>query len=182
MLGPMEYRSGVGIVLMNHLGLVFVGHRKDDRSPAWQMPQGGLRRGEAPEQATLRELSEELGTDKAAIISSCSQWLCYDYPKASPPRRALQFRGQRLKWFLLRFTGHDQDISVATTHPEFSSWRWMSPEDVIANVISFKRDNYRAVMRHFAPLLGHPENDTTPLPPFLVKPNRQQDDHTVNPR
>jgi putative (di)nucleoside polyphosphate hydrolase len=176
MHGPTGYRSGVGIVLMNRQGLIFAGHRKDGRIPPWQMPQGGLQPGEAPEQAALRELSEELGTDQATIVSFCPHWLCYDYPKATSTRRAMQFRGQRHKWFLMRFTGRDQDISIATQHAEFSSWRWMSPDDVIANVISFKRDIYQAVMQHFSPILGRPRDDAAAIPPFLIAPSRQQDD------
>ncbi len=175
MHGPTGYRSGVGIVLMNRQGLIFAGHRKDGRMPPWQMPQGGMQPGEAPEQAVLRELSEELGTDRVSIIGSCPHWLCYDYPKSTATRRALQFRGQRHKWFLLRFIGRDQDISIATEHAEFSAWRWMSPDEVVANVITFKRDIYRAVMQHFAPILGRSAQQA-PISPFLIAPSRQQDD------
>jgi len=173
---PIGYRSGVGIVLMNRQGFVCVGHRNDGRLPPWQMPQGGMQPGEPPEQAALRELSEELGTDKAAIIGSCPHWLCYDYPEAASTKRAQQFRGQRHKWFLLRFTGDDRDITIATRHAEFSSWCWMSPDEVVANVISFKRNIYRAVMQHFSPILGHSRLGIAPIPSALISPSRQQDD------
>lgn len=177
MHGPTGYRSGIGIVLMNHRGQVLAGHRKDDRTPPWQMPQGGMQPGEPPERAALRELKEELGTDRASIIATCPHWLCYDYPKATSTKRALLFRGQRHKWFLMRFTGEEQDIVVNTEHPEFSSWRWMSPDEIVANVISFKRDVYRVVMQQFAPFFGKMTEgrQAAPIPPFLITPSRQHD-------
>ncbi|PKU21587.1 RNA pyrophosphohydrolase [Telmatospirillum siberiense] len=177
MHGPTGYRSGIGIVLMNRQGRVFVGHRKDGRDPPWQMPQGGMQPGEPPEQAALRELKEELGTDRAVVIATCPHWLRYDYPKAASTKRALLFRGQRHKWFLMRFTGNDGDIVVETEHPEFSSWRWMAPDEVVANVISFKRDVYRVVMQQFAPFLGHMQDNrqAAPISPVLITPSRQHD-------
>lgn len=176
MHGPTGYRSGVGIVLMNRHGLVFAGHRNDGRMPPWQMPQGGMLPGEPPERAAFRELAEELGTDRAIITASCPYWLCYDYPKATSTKRAMLFRGQRHKWFLMRFTGRDQDIAIASEHAEFSAWCWKSPDEIIANVIAFKQDIYRAVMRHFAPGLGQrTDGRPAPISPFLITPSRQQD-------
>jgi len=154
MHGPTGYRSGVGIVLLNKHGMVFTGHRHDGRRPPWQMPQGGLLAGEAPEQAALRELAEEVGTSKVDIIDSCPSWLRYDYPKGSSTPRARLFRGQEHKWFLMRFTGHDSDINIATAHPEFSDWRWLRPNDVVERVVPFKRDVYRNIMDVFTPTIG----------------------------
>jgi putative (di)nucleoside polyphosphate hydrolase len=139
------------------------------------MPQGGMQPGESPEQAALRELSEELGTQKVVIVDSCPHWLHYDYPNPTSTRRAQMFRGQRHKWFLLRFTGTDGDITVNTRHAEFSTWRWMPPDEVIASVISFKRDIYRAVLGHFSLPLS-PPGHTGPIPRFLITPCRQRDD------
>lgn len=177
MHGPTTYRSGIGIVLINARGLVFAGHRQDGRDPPWQMPQGGMQPGEAPERAAYRELKEELGIDRAAIVAACPQWLCYDYPKATSTKRALLFRGQRHKWFLMRFTGRDEDIAVDTEHAEFSAWRWMTPDEIVANVIGFKQDVYRVVMQQFSPFLGvaKAKKPAPPIPPFLTTPSRQQD-------
>jgi len=145
-----EYRSGVGIVLINRDGLVFAGKRRDDRPPPWQMPQGGLDEGEQPREAAFRELHEELGTAHAVVAAETEDWLHYDYPDAKSTKRAAQFRGQKHKWFLLRFTGLDRDIDVKTRHPEFSEWRWLPPHEVVDRVAPFKRDVYRKVFQAFS--------------------------------
>jgi putative (di)nucleoside polyphosphate hydrolase len=149
----VDYRSGIGIVLVNRDGLIFGGCRNDGRIPPWQMPQGGLQDGESCERAVLRELAEELGTAKAAIVEAYPTWLSYDYPSTSVSARASHYRGQRHKWFLAQFTGHDGDISVATEHAEFSDWRWMTADDLINRVVPFKRQVYRHVFAHFAPVI-----------------------------
>ncbi|HVI49671.1 MAG TPA: RNA pyrophosphohydrolase [Candidatus Sulfotelmatobacter sp.] len=145
-----EYRSGVGIVLINREGLVFAGHRRDNRPPPWQMPQGGLNPGEHPHAAAFREMAEELGTSRAVIASELADWHRYDYPDAKATKRAQHFRGQQHKWLLLRFTGQDHEIDLRTRHPEFSQWRWLPPQEVIASVAPFKRDVYRRVLADFA--------------------------------
>jgi len=147
------YRSGVGLALFDRRGLVFAAQRIDMASEAWQMPQGGIDEGETPRQAALRELKEEIGTDKAAFIAEIEDWLAYDLPAEIAGRLWRGgFKGQRQKWFALAFTGADSDIDLATGHPEFRAWRWMELEDVAAAIVPFKRDVYARVAREFAPV------------------------------
>lgn len=155
--------------------MVLLAHRRDNRNPPWQMPQGGMLPGELPEMAVMRELKEELGTDRTSLVTSCPHWLHYDYPPTPAVRRAQEFRGQRHKWFLLRFEGRDEDIDVATgTHAEFTSWRWATPAEVTASVVDFKRDVYAAVMGYFRPYLGDRHGAPQPIPDKLVGPSREQ--------
>lgn len=149
------YRRNVGIMLVNPAGLIFVGSRIDFASDAWQMPQGGIDAGETPAQAAMRELHEEVGTDKAEILGESAGWLSYDLP--AKLRRKLwrgRWRGQSQKWFAMRFTGTDSDIDIDTKHPEFGAWRWVEPQQIVDLIVPFKRDLYRAVLEEFAPLLA----------------------------
>jgi putative (di)nucleoside polyphosphate hydrolase len=143
-----EYRAGVGIVLINSRGEVFVGRRVD--IDAWQMPQGGINRGESPRQAALRELEEEIGTDNVEIVAESEKWLYYDVPEKLA-RKAWQarWRGQRQKWFVMLFKGMDSDINIATSQPEFSAWRWSSVAELSALAVSFKRQLYLNVLGQF---------------------------------
>jgi putative (di)nucleoside polyphosphate hydrolase len=118
------------------------------------MPQGGIDRGEDPRQAALRELKEEIGTDRAEIVAESESWRAYDLP------RELQgvlwggrFRGQTQKWFLMRFTGSDEDIDIATQHPEFLEWKWVEVADLPRLIVPFKRKIYEEVVAEFAPLI-----------------------------
>src|SRR5438270_12743007 len=107
-------------MLLNPEGLVFVGRRIDMPAglAAWQMPQGGIDPGETPRQAAMRELAEEIGTDKAEILAESRFWHHYDLPREVSGRMwGGRYRGQRQKWFALRFTGCDADIAPATGHP-----------------------------------------------------------------
>jgi putative (di)nucleoside polyphosphate hydrolase len=153
MTPPLAYRRGVGILLLDQSGRVFVG-RRIDTPDAWQMPQGGIDGGETPRAAALRELREEVGTDKAEIIAETKDWLRYDLPVALRGRAwGGHYRGQEQKWFAMRFRGSDADIDLATHHPEFDAWRWVAPGDLPALIVPFKRKLYRDVLREFAPLL-----------------------------
>jgi putative (di)nucleoside polyphosphate hydrolase len=148
------YRPAVGIMLLNGANLVFVARRLDMVSDAWQMPQGGIDEGEAPRDAALRELKEEIGTDKATIIAESRGWLRYDLPAELAGRAwGGRYRGQRQKWFALRFTGSDGDIDLATDHPEFSEWKWVPAETLPEFIIPFKRQLYLDILAEFAPLL-----------------------------
>ena len=136
------YRRGVGIMLLNHQNEVFVGQRADAQGDAWQMPQGGIDDDEQPREAAFRELKEEIGTDKARIITESKTWLRYDLPPDLRQRWDNRWRGQQQKWFVMRFQGVDADINVATEHPEFSAWKWVSIEHLPDLIVSFERQLY----------------------------------------
>jgi putative (di)nucleoside polyphosphate hydrolase len=146
------YRPAVGIMLLNPAGLAFVGRRIDMPAglAAWQMPQGGIDPGETPSQAAFRELKEEVGTDKAEILAETEGWLHYDLPSDIASRMwSGRWRGQRQKWFLMRFTGEDADINPATEHPEFDAWEWVEPQRLPDLIVPFKRPLYRDVLAEF---------------------------------
>jgi putative (di)nucleoside polyphosphate hydrolase len=146
------YRPAVGIMLLNPAGLAFVGRRIDMPAglAAWQMPQGGIDPGETPRQAAFRELKEEVGTDKAEILAETEGWLHYDLPSDIASRMwSGRWRGQRQKWFLMRFTGEDADINPATEHPEFDAWEWVEPQRLADLIVPFKRPLYRDVLAEF---------------------------------
>lgn len=149
------YRPCVGIFLFNRKGLVFVGER-DDMPGAWQMPQGGIDEGETPAMAAMRELGEEVGTDRAEIVGETKDWLSYDLPPALQGRVwGGRYRGQRQKWFALRFLGQDRDITLdATGHPEFVAWQWVALADLPAKTLAFKRAVYLQVIEEFRDLVA----------------------------
>jgi putative (di)nucleoside polyphosphate hydrolase len=143
------YRRGVGIVLMNARGQVFVAERVDTPG-AWQMPQGGIDKNEVPREAALRELKEETGTDQAKIIAVTRSWLRYDLPADLQDKVWKgKYRGQEQKWFLMKFTGRDEDIDIATEHPEFGAWKWLKFEDLPKVIVGFKREIYKQVVDAF---------------------------------
>jgi putative (di)nucleoside polyphosphate hydrolase len=149
----LPYRRNVGVVLVNRDGLVFAGQRRDSETPAWQMPQGGIDEGESPLEAALRELEEETGVPRelVRIEAETPGWLRYDLPPEIRSRVWKgRYRGQEQKWFLMRFLGDDSQINIATAHPEFSEWAWLSPRDLVERIVPFKRDVYARVMEAFA--------------------------------
>ncbi len=146
------YRPAVGIMLLNPAGLAFIGRRIDMPAglAAWQMPQGGIDPGETPRQAAFRELKEEVGTDKAEILAETRGWLHYDLPSDIASRMwGGRWRGQRQKWFLMRFTGEDADINPATEHPEFDAWEWVEPRRLPELIVPFKRPLYCELLAEF---------------------------------
>jgi putative (di)nucleoside polyphosphate hydrolase len=157
----LPYRANVGAVLFNREGLVFVAHRADQPnaeggSSGWQMPQGGIDDHEDPRRAILRELSEEIGTSLAEIIAEYPDWLIYDLP---PHLVGValhgRYRGQRQRWFALRFTGSDSDIRLdADPHPEFDAWRWAPLAELPALAVDFKRPTYEILAAAFARFAG----------------------------
>jgi putative (di)nucleoside polyphosphate hydrolase len=151
------YRPGVGVMLLDHRNRVFVGRRIDMAGENWQMPQGGIDKGETPRQAALRELKEEVGTDRAELLAESAQWLRYDVPREIAGRLWRgRYRGQMQKWFAMRFTGRDSDIDLATHHPEFSAWKWVPAEELPRLIVPFKRQLYLDILDEFAPLLTRP--------------------------
>ena len=160
-MSVLPYRPNVGAVLFNPAGLVLVARRADlpnAEAPAggWQLPQGGIDDGEDPRQAVLRELAEEIGTDRAEVIGEHDAWLTYDLP-AHLIGVALKgrFRGQRQRWFALRFTGEDSDIRLdLDPHPEFDAWRWVQLAELPALAVPFKRAIYEVLAESFAKFAG----------------------------
>ena len=150
----LHYRPAVGIMLLNRHGEVFVGHRIDmPEMPAWQMPQGGVDPGETPRQAAIRELEEEIGTAKADILAESRVWLTYDLPvELAGGIWGGRYRGQRQKWFVMRFTGSDGDINLATEHPEFDAWQWVAPDRLPDLIVPFKRQLYIDILAEFRAL------------------------------
>jgi putative (di)nucleoside polyphosphate hydrolase len=147
------YRLGVGIMLLNKRGKIFVGQRIDVNEEAWQMPQGGIEEAETAREAALRELQEELGTSNAEIIAETKTWFCYDLPaEFLEGSRHGRWRGQQQKWFLMLFRGQDSDIGVATETPEFSQWQWVTTDRLIELIVPFKRQLYLRVLQEFADL------------------------------
>jgi putative (di)nucleoside polyphosphate hydrolase len=151
-IADLPYRRGVGLVVVNPAGRVFAGQRIDNPGEAWQMPQGGIDKGETPLEAAFRELDEETGIPERAVhlVAETPGWLRYDLPGDLVPRIwGGRYRGQEQKWFLLRFDGDDALIDIARTHAEFSAWAWMEPVDLIKRIVPFKRDIYRDIFRLF---------------------------------
>ncbi|MBL9035595.1 MAG: RNA pyrophosphohydrolase [Rhodospirillaceae bacterium] len=154
-IAKLPYRPGVGIVLLNQRDQVFVAQRIDNPGPAWQMPQGGIDKGEEPLAAAWREMKEEIGTDRARYIGESKHWLQYDLPVELVPQIWKgRYRGQKQKWFAFRFLGDDRDIDIETEHPEFSSWRWAELEEIPGLIVPFKRQLYEDLVAEFAALIG----------------------------
>lgn len=152
----LPYRPCAGVMLINADSHVFVGQRKDSEVAAWQMPQGGIDAGEEPRAAALRELWEETAVtaDLVTVVAETANWVRYDLPDDLIGRVWKgRYRGQKMKWFLLRFHGGDGDVDVATNHQEFSEWRWLPAEELCAAIVPFKREVYRQVLDEFGDLL-----------------------------
>ena len=149
----LPYRPCVGLMVLNREGRIFVGKRIDQSIESWQMPQGGIDPGETPRDTALRELSEEIGTTKVEFLREHPDWLTYDLP---PQLVGIawqgRYRGQKLKWFALRFVGSDADINLKTEHQEFSDWRWVDLGDLLGLIVPFKRETYAQVMAAFSDL------------------------------
>jgi putative (di)nucleoside polyphosphate hydrolase len=153
----LPYRPNVGAVLFNGDGMVLVARRAhfpnaEGPPGGWQLPQGGIDESEDPKRAVLRELAEEIGTDRAEIIGEHDQWLTYDLPDHLIGR-ALggRYRGQKQRWFALRFLGSDADIRLdADPHPEFDAWRWAPLAELPSLAVDFKRTIYEVLALSFA--------------------------------
>ena len=150
------YRRGVGVMLLNREGKVFVGARIDNTDEAWQMPQGGIDEGEEPWATALRELEEETGIPPHLVerVAECPERLRYDLPEAARHRLwGGKWKGQLQDWYLARLLGDDNAINIATDHPEFREWKWVEPEQLPDLIVPFKRDLYRRLLREFSDYL-----------------------------
>ncbi len=137
------YRDNVAAVVLDDRGRVLVGWKHK----GWQLPQGGVERGEDLRSALLRELAEEIGTDKFHIVRESAHWHCYDWPGAVAPHKQ-QYRGQRQRYFLVQFDGEESDIDVET-HGEFTRAAWQTPATVLEQAWHVKRPIYRVVFEEF---------------------------------
>ena len=149
----LPYRPCAGVMLMNRDGRVFVGQRIDTTLEAWQMPQGGIDPGEDARTAAIRELGEEVGVgpELVTVVAEAPEELLYDLPPELIGKVWKgKYRGQRQRWFLLRFEGEDSDIRIDTAHPEFRAWRWVEPEELPRVIVPFKRRLYEDVLAAFA--------------------------------
>lgn len=158
----LPYRPCVGIMLLNDAGLVWIGRRLAnivEDGANWQMPQGGIDTDEDAADAALRELAEETGTHQAEILAETAGWLHYDLPpELIGVALKGRYRGQRQKWFAMRFTGMDADFNIhepAKGHPpEFDAWRWASAQELPGLITPFKRAVYVSVIQEFSAFLG----------------------------
>lgn len=152
-IAKLPYRRNVGLMVLNDEGHVWVGQRKDRYKDAWQMPQGGVDKGEDAQAAALRELEEETGitAELVEVVAETDDWLPYELPHDLIPQLWKgRYRGQEQKWFLLRFSGTDAHINIETKEPEFSAWKWMAPAELPEAIVPFKREVYARVLAAFA--------------------------------
>ena len=155
----LPYRSCAGLTVINRQGLVFVGRRAGgpehvDRTHVWQMPQGGIDEGEDPYRAALRELYEETNIQSVEKLGEIVDWIAYDIPRDIIGQAwGGKYRGQKQKWYALRFTGEDREINVTAPagghEPEFIDWRWVEMRELPDLVVPFKRQTYERVVREF---------------------------------
>lgn len=161
-----EYRPCVGIMVLNRDGMVWIGRRAASKKNNpngsglwWQMPQGGIDKGEDPADAAFRELHEETGIARGSvrIIAETRRWHHYDLPTELIGRKwGGRFRGQAQKWYAMRFSGRDDDVNITPPAPhevEFDAWRWAKAEELLDLIVPFKRQVYEAVLEEFSDLL-----------------------------
>ena len=151
-----SYRPCVGIMLLNEENRILTGQRLDHISTAWQMPQGGIEKEETVLTAAYRELEEETSIEKemVEVLAVSTNWLSYDLPSDLVPRLWNgSYKGQTQKWFLMRYFGRDTDINLRTKTPEFSSWRWSSPQELVASIVPFKKQVYETIVDEFKAFL-----------------------------
>ena len=143
----LPLRTGVGIVVLNSENEVFVGKRKDNPFDKWQMPQGGVDPNEPLLVAMKRELEEETSIKKIEILKEFDHWLQYNLPENLVGNIwEGKYRGQKQKWFIVKFTGAENEINVNTKHPEFTEWKWINMDLLPSLTVNFKKHVYKDVL------------------------------------
>ena len=144
----LPLRSGVGIVVLNKENRIFVGKRIDNPGNFWQMPQGGTDSNESFFEAAKRELVEETSIKKVKLIKELSEWFIYDLPKNLLGKIWKgKYRGQKQKWFIMKFEGQDKEINLKTNNPEFLDWKWVNPSELPNIVVDFKVNIYKKLLK-----------------------------------
>ena len=149
----LPLRVGVGIVLLNHENKIFVGKRIDNPTNSWQMPQGGIDKNESFLQAAKRELEEETSVKTVAVIKELNGWLTYDLPKNLLGKLWKgKYRGQKQKWFVMKFLGKPDEINVKTKNPEFFDWKWIELSKLPNVAVHFKVNIYKKIKEQLTSL------------------------------
>ena len=149
----LPLRIGVGVVLLNHENNIFVGKRIDNPKSFWQMPQGGVDQNESFLQAARRELEEETGIKSVKLIKALDGWLKYDLPENLLGKLWNgKYRGQKQKWFVMKFIGKTDEINVKTKNPEFFDWKWIMPSELTKIAVNFKVDIYKKIKEELSSL------------------------------
>ena len=142
----LPLRIGVGVVLLNKKNSIFVGKRIDNAKNFWQMPQGGVDNNENLFEAAKRELEEETSIKSTELIKELGFWLEYNLPRNLLGKIWKgKYRGQKQKWFIMKFTGNENEINIKTQNPEFLEWKWIKPEKLTDNVVHFKHNVYSKI-------------------------------------
>ena len=151
----LPLRLGVGIVLLNSDNKVFVGKRIDNPVNFWQLPQGGVNKNEDLLYAAKRELKEETGVESVKLIKQIDNWLTYELPKNLLGKIWKgKYRGQKQKWFIMKFVGNEEEINIKTKNAEFKEWKWINVNQLINVVVSFKLDVYKSIEKELNILLN----------------------------
>ena len=150
----LPHRIGVGIILLNDENKVFVGKRIDNQEGNyWQMPQGGIDKNEDLLQAAKRELEEETGVKTVKIVKELNNWLTYDLPTNLVGKIWNgKYRGQKQKWFVMKFMGAKEEINIKTKSPEFIDWKWVNPLDLPKVAVNFKINIYKKILKELSSL------------------------------
>ena len=147
----LPLRIGVGIILLNNKNNIFVGKRIDNPEKYWQMPQGGVEKNENLFQAAQRELEEETSIKSIELIKEMEEWLTYDLPNNLLGKIWKgKYRGQKQKWFIVRFVGKDEEINVKTKNPEFIDWKWINSSELTNVVVKFKLNIYKKIKKELS--------------------------------
>ena len=155
MLNKLPMRQGVGVIVLNQNNEVFVGKRKDNPIDKWQMPQGGIDKNESPYNAMRRELFEETSITSIEVLKEIEKWLEYELPPNLLGKIWKgKFRGQKQKWFIVRFLGNDSEINIQTKKPEFIEWKWIEMNELPSVIVDFKKDVYIKLLAELKKFIG----------------------------